>query len=304
MKNEKVLFEFLYSLIAVQIDKAVRLATIGIGPDARLNARLVKNEVDELLQLGEQLLSMMASAKLDQKKQFTSIFNQIRFYIEQEYLRGYSGWLIAENNPHNVVYERTTQQKEQLAVLAQQAEIDITAPAQPQTEIQRQCEWDSHAIAFFILNLAVTLIKDPAAELDPELPPHAVQVMREHAVSPSGRYHQEPFSTSIRTWHKKCNDFMQSGSRQKSQDVLLSDEANIAAKKQKDVLQKLHERYQAIHAPSAVLTVPKSESSLKKFSMYAVVAIPVVSLLVCYLIKKQGEAVSISNDRHSLALLP
>lgn len=70
MKGQKELFEFLCKLVDIQIKKYVSLAQFGVGPDARLNAKLVFDEVNELLGFAEQLLSDLE--KQSKNKSITS----------------------------------------------------------------------------------------------------------------------------------------------------------------------------------------------------------------------------------------
>src|SRR5262245_30926496 len=115
------LCDFLFELIDVQIKKYVKLATVGIGPDARLNSALVFKEVNELLELEGFLLEEMRSNKGSgeiKSSVFNKVFFQVKFYVEQESLRAYAGWLLDENNIHTTVDNRTKQQSSQLESLA------------------------------------------------------------------------------------------------------------------------------------------------------------------------------------------
>ena len=98
MTKYNKLFEFTHKLINVQIVKYTKLAAFGVGPDARMNASLVLDGVNELIDLSRRLLT---PASVDEVN-FKSIFNQVRFYVEQEKLRAHAGWLLDQNNIHRV----------------------------------------------------------------------------------------------------------------------------------------------------------------------------------------------------------
>jgi hypothetical protein len=159
-QNCLALFEFTCKLIKSQIDKYVHLEKIGVGPDARLNSRVVYDEVNDLFRLANELFQMLKS-KTPMQNQFNIIYQQIRFYVEQEYMRGYAGLLIASVGPHKQVHRRTMDQKKVLHDIALAANIDITQSAAPITKAQKQCEVESHYIAHRILDYAVRLINNP-----------------------------------------------------------------------------------------------------------------------------------------------
>ncbi|WP_392536388.1 hypothetical protein [Legionella sp. 227] len=254
MKSQKELFEFLCELIDIQIKKYVALAKFGVGPDARLNAKLVFEEVNELLGFAKQLIDDMENQQRDKsitadREQFIALFNQVKFYIEQEYVRSYAGWLLAENNIHSEVKERVETQLNQLKKIGQAAEIDCSLPSQPTTKVQKQCEYDSCAIAFYILDLAKKIKDNPEMELPENIPPHARIILKKNAQT---RYCEEKIATPIEELHKKYDDFLSQSDLQKSSSVFSKEEAELHQKTHREKWENLFNRYKNI-APSSQL---------------------------------------------------
>lgn len=257
MKSQKELFEFLCELIDVQIKKYVSLAKFGVGPDARLNAKLVFGEVNELLTFAEQLIEDLENPKQGSTAQehFTSLFSQTKFYIEQEYVRAYAGWLLSENNIHSEVKERVEEQLKQLTQIGQSAQIDSSIPSKPLTEVQEQCEYDSIAIAFRILDLAKNVKENPEIELPSNIPLHARNILKQNAIT---RYCVEEFAKPIEELHKKYNEFLGQSKLKKSNDVLSKEDAQSHQKTHKEKWENLFNRYKSIE-PSSQLFSPDHE---------------------------------------------
>ncbi|PWY55233.1 hypothetical protein DGG96_13755 [Legionella qingyii] len=246
MKNQKELFEFLCQLIDIQIKKYVALPKIGIGPDARLNGQLVFQEVNELLEFADQLMDEMehvSNGKAVSLELFSSIFEQIKFYLEQEHLRGYAGWLLDENNIHTPLMARVNEQIKQLKKIADSANIAYSSSSKPITETQRQTEYDSVAIAFYILDLAIKLAENPSIELEEKSLKHALPILKRNA---STRYCKEEFAQPIRELHQKCGEFLQQSEDQKSNTLLDKADACIYEKKHREQWSNLLKRYQEI----------------------------------------------------------
>ena len=91
MKGQKELFEFLCQLIDIQIKKYVSLATVGVGPDARLNAKLVCDEVSELLEFAELITDTKRTLHEEYPELLHVLFNQVKFYVEQETCKSLCG---------------------------------------------------------------------------------------------------------------------------------------------------------------------------------------------------------------------
>ncbi|HHF7373172.1 hypothetical protein [Legionella bozemanae] len=257
MKSQKELFEFLCELIDVQIKKYASLAKFGVGPDARLNAKLVFGEVNELLTFAEQLIEDLENPKQGSAAQehFTSLFSQTKFYIEQEYVRAYAGWLLSENNIHSEVKERVEEQLKQLTQIGQSAQIDSSIPSKPLTEVQEQCEYDSIAIAFRILDLAKNVKENPEIELPSNIPLHARNILKQNAIT---RYRVEEFAKPIEELHKKYNEFLGQSKLKKSNDVLSKEDAQSHQKTHKEKWENLFNRYKSIE-PSSQLFSPDHE---------------------------------------------
>ncbi|WP_454784401.1 hypothetical protein [Legionella sp. WA2024007413] len=258
MKSQKELFEFLCPLIDIQIKKYVALPKIGIGPDARLNGQLVFQEVNELLNFAGQLMDEMEHASKDKpisSELFSSIFEQVKFYLEQEHLRGYAGWLLDENNIHTPLMGRVNEQIKQLKKIAGSANIPYSTSSKPVTEIQKQTEYDSVAIAFYILDLAIKLVTDPSIELEEKSLQHALPILKRNALT---RYSKEEFAKPIRELHQKCSEFLEDSESQKSNTLLDKVDAAIYEKQHKEQLHNLLDRYKKIE-PNSILFSPEHE---------------------------------------------
>lgn len=253
MKEKKELFEFLCELIDVQIKKYVSLATLGVGPDARLNAKLVFNEVNELLEFAGQLLELINHPKQGSADQqdFLILFDQTKFYVEQEYVRAYAGWLLSENNIHSGVKDRVAEQLALLNKIGEAAQVDCSIPSRPKSKVQKQCEYDSAAIALHILDLAKSIKENPDMELSPTIPIHARIILKKNATT---RYCDEEFATPILALHKKYEAFLKESDLQKSSSVLLKEEALSQQKIHRTQWEHLLERYQKIEPSSALFS--------------------------------------------------
>lgn len=302
MKSQKQLFEFLCQLIDIQIKKYVALPKIGIGPDARLNGQLVFQEVNELLGFAEQLLAKMEHNVVSPEL-FPSIFEQVKFYLEQEHLRGYAGWLLDENNIHTPLMARVNEQIGQLKEIADSAHMEYSSASKPITETQKQTEYDSVAIAFYILDLAVKIAENPEIELDAKSLGHALPILRRNATT---RYNKEEFAQPIRELHKKCTEFMQQSDAQKGDTLLDKVNAGVYEKKHREQWSKLLKRYQKVEPNSKLFDAEHewykigklSAEKLKPQSTYAspnltlfggvTIGILLVCMLVSYFIKQQN----------------
>lgn len=307
MKGQKELFEFLCKLVDIQIKKYVSLAQFGVGPDARLNAKLVFDEVNELLGFAEQLLSDLE--KQSKNKSITSdtqcfapLFNQIKFYIEQEHARAYAGWLLSENNIHTEVKERVEEQLTELKRIGQLAGIDCSTLSEPKTEIQKQCEYDSIAIAFYILDIAKKIKENPGMELPGNIPQHARIILRHNAET---RYCSEEIASALQSLHKKYSDFLRQSELQKSSNVLSKEDAEFHQKNHRAKWLDMFQRY-AIIAPSspllssehewykvALLTKkkPESNSSCKLFGGIIATSALAIYMLMSYFSQLDNEHV-------------
>lgn len=247
-KNYAKLFEFLCELIDVQIKKYVALATIGIGPDADINAMLVVEEVNELIDLANILVLL----KRDNPEIFQSIFNQTRFYVEQEFLRADAATLIDKNNIHGGVLSRSKRQLDKLSEIATLTNIDISEPAMASTDTQKQCQHDSHAIAFFILDVATTLKQNPDAILSERIPDHAQKALRRNAQK-DGRYFEPEIAEAIETSHQASKLFLETSALEKRTDSLNEATAHATKKMHLSAFNGLLESYRKINPDSPIL---------------------------------------------------
>lgn len=249
------LFEFLCKLTDIQIKKYVGLATYGVGPDARLNASLVLDEVNELLALADSLLNNFNKDSQCTTDFFPNIFNQVKFFIEQEHLRAYAGWLLDENNIHSTSIKRLDEQLEELKEIAQLAKIDYSKASKPSTSIQKQCEYDSWNIALYILDIAIKVKANPEMDFEDKIPSHAQKILRRNATT---RYCDEKFLQPITELHKQCVEFLNSSELKQSNAELQKDEAKKNEIIHREQFNKLLERYKQIE-PSSELFSSKQE---------------------------------------------
>jgi uncharacterized protein (DUF608 family) len=133
----------------------------------------------------------------------------VKFYIEQEKLRAYAGWLLDANNIHATLDDRTDEQLKQLEQIAKVAKINFSESSQPVTAIQLQCQHDSHKVASFILKLAKDIRANPAMQLDEKIPHHAQVILRKNATT---RYVE--FSKQIDELYSICELFLKESNAQ------------------------------------------------------------------------------------------
>lgn len=245
--------DFLFELIDLQIKKYVALAKIGVGPDAQINAALVWNEVTDLLVVSQQInLAILAfefKAEL-----YSTAFKKIKFYIDQEYLRGRAGWLIDRNNIHNPQFDRLTEQLEQLQRMASQ-NPDLMQVG-TLSDAQLQCEHDSLEIAFLILSLAVQLKEHPDIEIPAGIPKHAWDIMKKHAL-PNGRYHQDDLWDEITELHQKTQQKLAHSPRKKSTTLLNMDEISLLWQQHQQLFQEQYLQYQKLNPQSPIFAEDK-----------------------------------------------
>jgi hypothetical protein len=278
MSKYTELFELLSELIDVQIKKYVKLATIGVGPDARLNAALVYEEVNELLESAFLLLHPLEKEHNDETI-FLSAFSLVKFYLEQESFRAGAGWLLDSNNIHDTVDERTKTQLAQLKQIGELAEIaDFSIRAKPNTQVQNQCEHDSFEIAHRILTLARNIRTTPTMELDEKIPTHAQEILRKNA---STRYLQ--YQEEIDQQYQKCEFYLNNSTLEKRTSVLTKEEALSYQKTHGFQLSSLLERYKTIQPNSRLFSSTHKSYTVatpdqKKSSNYS---IPKLSFFFC-----------------------
>lgn len=241
MSKENDLFEFLCNLMDIQIKKYVTLASTGVGPDARLNAKLVLDEVDELLTFAQKLLKDIENQV--PSEQFTPIFNQVKFYVEQEYDRTYAAWLLDENTHTTPIYKRAQEQLTQLQQIALANSINCSQKATPLTQIQKQCEYDSSTLAFCILDLANKLKENPELELSEQIPGQARTLLKQNALK---RYCKAEFAKPIAELHQYYADFLQLSTLKKNNSSLSKEEALAYKEQHQSQYRNLRDRYQKI----------------------------------------------------------
>lgn len=253
MKIYLQLFEFSCKLIDIQIKKYTQLVIIGIGPDADINATLVLKEVEELLPFANELLSSLESHHYSITR-LNEIFRQIKFYLEQEYLRGKAGFILDENNIHTPEMVRLNEQQAELTKIADNHHINSTLPIIPTNNTQKQCEHDSHAIAFLILNIAMQLKDNPDLEFDKNVPAHAVKVLKRNASAKVDRYNQPDILEAMLALHEKCKTFLETSTLDKSTETLPKEVANAKKLDHTKQLENLLIRYRNIKPDAKLFT--------------------------------------------------
>ncbi|MBA2711841.1 MAG: hypothetical protein H0U57_14780 [Tatlockia sp.] len=212
MSKNAELFEFLSELIYIQINKYDKFAARGVVSDARLNASLIYDEVIELLALQKTLLIQINNSNL-----FPLIFNQIKFYIEQEFFRSYASWLLNENNLQDTV--RIKKQLEQLRIIAEQTLDNFLVKSLPATVTQQQCQHDSYEISFRILTLIKDIRNNTSMVLDEKIPLYAQTILRKN-----GSTRSLYLAEDIDELYKECQEFL-SNSPQRRISLLKKEEA-------------------------------------------------------------------------------
>ena len=250
---DKELLTFIFKLIDVQIKKYSNLADFGVGPDAKLNAKLVLDEVNDLTVLARDYLDNLKKGA----ESALGVFRTLTFYINLEYVRARAGWLIDENIIHNTVYERVCDQKKKLEQIAILAGFQ-NEEEKPSTERQKQIQHDSYAIAHVILDTAFALIQNPDAEIRETIPSHAKAIVRKHAAL-GGRYQKADIREEIISRHEACNLFLAASPLEKSQFILTVDMAQASALSHRSELDVLLLRFDS--------EVPEKDKS-KHFSWY------------------------------------
>ena len=104
------LLDFLYQMIEDKITSYHNLARTGVGPDARLIARMTRDEVSKLFELAK---TLQKSPGVNQDT-YDRVFNQLEFYAKLDLIRGNAGFLVHENNVHNNTFSCAAKQIESL----------------------------------------------------------------------------------------------------------------------------------------------------------------------------------------------
>jgi hypothetical protein len=207
------------------------------------------NQVEDLLKYTNQLLIMLEMESLDDTE-YEKIFLQTKFYLDLEFLRANAGWLLDENNIHTPVYNRVTLQLYTLNEIGRNAEIDLSLLPSPLTDVQKQCEHDSYAIAHKILDLAIQLKNNPEMELD-KVPEHAQKIIRKHA-KPDGRYHNDDIFLGITNLHDKSTSFLEKSLLSTSTNLFSKEDIIQKASQHKATFAEYMQRYEKI-APNSTL---------------------------------------------------
>lgn len=301
MEANQRLFEFLCMLIDIQIKKYVSLARIGVGPDASMNAKLVFDQVNELMPFLEELLVPLENHSQNKADNFQAIFNRIFFYLTHEHLRGYAGWLIDENPIHTPEFNRLQEQLAGINNIGELARIDLTLSSIAETELQKQSQYDSYAISFLILDVAIKLRDNPEMQLGNEIPAHATRILRKHATGPDGRYYRKDIFTDIKKIHAKCQNFLNQSVLKKSITMLSLEEAKQKADVHRDKLNSYLARYKTVNPGSKLFAPtfrwyeighlheqnkPEAKVTSSKHAFWTATA--VIVLAVCYAIYKIG----------------
>lgn len=270
---------YIFEVIEKQIQSYGALARIGVGPDARLIARLDSHQVTALLACANRLLNSVTADGIDPDV-YTNVFGEVEFYVKHEYLRSSAGHLVDDNNVHNATYKRAASQHERLksfeTAATKQQLFKLTNDA------QRQHEHDSRAIAYFVVDTACTLIANPEAEIEAkEAFGHGLDKMRQHAI-PGGRYHDPEIAAQLKETYDDCKLFLMLSRLTKSTDLLLSPEAKVKQDQDRKTLSSLRERFSQLRAQTTQntqTTKPTCRCSASFFAK-ATVAVLTVSAVV------------------------
>lgn len=253
MEIYKQLFEFTCKFIDIQIKKYTQLLIIGIGPDADINATLVLRQVTELLDFANELLSSIEGHRYSTTR-LNEIFRQLKFYLNQEFLRGKAGIILDENNIHTPEMARLNEQQIELEKLSSNHHIHSNLPIMPMTNIQKQCEHDSHAIAFLILNVAMQLRDNPDMAFDENMPAHAIKVLKRNASPSVNRYNRSDILETMLPLHEKCKIYLETSTLEKSTEILSKDTVYAKKLEHTKQLESLLIRYQRIRPEAKLFT--------------------------------------------------
>jgi hypothetical protein len=224
------LLSFLFKMIEAKIKDYHQLAKIGVGPDARLIARLISEEVTALLGYAEALLKSRGPNGFSPQV-YNNLFPQIKFYVGLEHLRSRAGYLVDDNNIHNITHRRAEQQVKDLESLETEESKLITFKAHSASE--RQIEHDSYEVAYLVIKSAVALIENPDVEIEAKTAfGHGLDRMKGQAAS-GGRYHRLDVHEAIYTFYTNCHTFLRDSRLKKRTHDLQSREAVI--KKEADI---------------------------------------------------------------------
>lgn len=300
MQHAHLLFGFIQKLIAIQIKKYVDLTEIGIGPDASINASLVHDQVEDLLCLSQQLLDRIEMARKESKNvDITDLFNQMRFYLEQEFTRGKAGYLLDQNQIHSGEMDRLNDQLTFVKSFASQHRISIIEPTKPTNQMQERCLHDSHAIAAFILNLAIQVKSDPEMEFSHAVPAHAIKILRKHGKQ-GGRYHQPEIYEEIERMFNVSNDFLATSTLEKRTDKLCKEEAKLEKIRHETILNALQAKHDSLMCKTRNKHVTWQHYGLFALST---IAPPLILLLQKYLSYSNSPS-AISNENLTENSLP
>ena len=257
MVLRKKLFEFVCGLIDRQIEKYDDLARIGIGPDALFSAQLTLDEVVELLDFAKQLMKEIKSPPKDNSN-LIKIFNQVKFYLEQEVLRFKASWLLDENNIHSNGKERVEKELEQLKTIA--GEIIDFSDSMPLTDIQKQCQYNSAAIAFYILNLVKNLNKNSEIEQPSDVPKHAWRIIKLNASAK--RY--DLYEKDINDLHEQCEEILQASTLEKTPSNLMKEQVHQYKKEHKRELNILLMQYGEFYSKTQVISKDNLSNAIEE----------------------------------------
>jgi hypothetical protein len=243
------LVEFSIKLIDIEIKKYERLANVGVGPDANLSAASVQLQVEELLKA----LNIMLTTDIVSPLMLKVFAHHLTFYIDCEYLRGRAGWLLDENKIHNTVYERVLSQKKELAEICGHLTDEGHGLDCFLSTFQHQYLYDSHAIAFRILELASKLKEDPERlDLGPDNNlGHGLMIMRNHARE-GGRYHQTEVANEISERFNLSLNYMNESPLSKSTTQLSAVQSEKLKTKDRDLFNNILIKFKAL-APNSIV---------------------------------------------------
>ena len=156
LDNKNLAFKlnaFVLEFIEVQMKKCLRVLEIGLGPDVALIARLIEQQIDELIVVGYNLQKNIEQGQLS-KDSFRPILEVIKFYLDQEALRGKAALFISDNPVHREAKRRVSEQQIALQCLCEDLNTDYSGLITDESlnPAQRQYRFSSLRIAWVHLD--------------------------------------------------------------------------------------------------------------------------------------------------------
>lgn len=223
------LLEFVCDFASSQIDKYPRIAWGGVGPDSLEIACLIARGVDQLFNIMQELTQMAGQEasgeiKVDNAR-LSPYVNQMRFYVEQEFLVADAALRVDADKAHVRVFDIVKKHKEQIDRIAKKVGLSTQNPAQPANDQEKQYQHDSNEAAFSILKLAKDFKENPEIKVEKGgRKDHATMLLQKYA-APGGRFHDPAIWNPIMELYGKVNNNLTCSQLERSRETLSGQDA-------------------------------------------------------------------------------